>query len=101
MTLYAWQSPNAMADETKSSREIVALPDRGLQRWFRRRHREHRIREQNLRLEERLGERARIARELHDTLLQGFLGATMLLHEAVEKVPADSPAKPSLAAQCA
>ncbi len=96
MTLYAGQSPNAMADETKSSREIVALPDRGLQRWFRRRHREHRIREQNLRLEERLGERARIARELHDTLLQGFLGATMLLHEAVEKVPADSPAKPSL-----
>ena len=41
-------------------------------------------------------ERERIARELHDTLLQGFLGASLLLDEAVEQVPADSPFKPSL-----
>src|SRR5262249_13520063 len=41
-------------------------------------------------------ERARIARELHDTLLQGFIGASLLLYEAVEQTPADSPTKPSL-----
>ena len=44
----------------------------------------------------RLEERARIAHELHDTLLQGFLGAFMLLHQAVEQTPADSPSKPAL-----
>jgi len=53
-------------------------------------------RERNLRLEERIKERTRIARELHDTLFQGFLGASLQLHYAVEQVPADSPSKPSL-----
>jgi signal transduction histidine kinase len=47
--------------------------------------------------EGRRSERARIARELHDTLLQGFIGASLLLHEAVEQTPADSPTQPSLA----
>ena len=41
-------------------------------------------------------ERERIARELHDTLLQGFLAASLLLDAADEQVPADSPFKPSL-----
>lgn len=41
-------------------------------------------------------ERGRIVRELHDTLLQGFLGASLLLDAAVEQIPADSPFKPSL-----
>ncbi|HET6929483.1 MAG TPA: ATP-binding protein [Candidatus Acidoferrum sp.] len=41
-------------------------------------------------------ERERIVRELHDTLLQGFLGASLLLDASVEQVPADSPFKPSL-----
>jgi signal transduction histidine kinase len=50
----------------------------------------------NLLFEERLAERTRIAQELHDTLLQGFLSASMLLHVAVENLPADSPAKQSL-----
>ena len=45
--------------------------------------------------EERRKERARIARELHDTLFQGFLAASMLLHNAVEQIPADSPSKSS------
>ena len=53
-------------------------------------------RERNLRLEERSRERARIARELHDTVLQGFLGASMVLHDAVDHMPADSPSKSSL-----
>jgi len=33
----------------------------------------------NMRLEERVGERVRIARELHDTLLQSFQGMLMKL----------------------
>ena len=48
------------------------------------------------RLEERSRERARIAHELHDTLFQGFLGASMLLDQAVEQTPVDSPMKPTL-----
>lgn len=59
-------------------------------------NRERNKREQNIRLEERLKERAHIARELHDTLFQGFLGASMLLDVAVEQTPADSPSKASL-----
>lgn len=51
-------------------------------------------RQLNLRFEERLAERTRIAQELHDTLLQGFLSASMQLHVASDRLPADSPAKP-------
>jgi signal transduction histidine kinase len=50
----------------------------------------------SVRFEERLAERTRIAQELHDTLLQGFLSASMQLHVAVDRLPADSPAKLSL-----
>ena len=50
-----------------------------------------------LRLEERIGERTRIARELHDTLLQGVISASMQLHVAVDQLPDDSPAKPLFA----
>jgi signal transduction histidine kinase len=49
-----------------------------------------------LRLEERIIERTRIARELHDTLLQGFISASIHLHVAMEKLPEESPAKPLL-----
>ena len=52
--------------------------------------------EDDIRLEERSRERARIVHELHDTLLQGFLGASMLLDQAVEETPADSPFRPAL-----
>ena len=48
------------------------------------------------RFDERLAERTRIAQELHDTLLQGFLSASMQLHVATDQIPADSPAKPKL-----
>jgi signal transduction histidine kinase len=51
-------------------------------------------RQMNLRLEERLAERTRIARELHDTLLQDFLSASMQLHVANDLLALDSPAKP-------
>ena len=53
-------------------------------------------REFEVRLEERYQERTRIARELHDTLFQGFVGASMILHSAVDELPADSPSKSSL-----
>ncbi len=49
-----------------------------------------------LRFEERLAERTRIAQELHDTLLQGFLSASMQLHVAAEQLPPDSPQRASL-----
>jgi len=48
----------------------------------------------NMRFEERLAERTRIAQELHDTLLQGFLSASMQLHVANDQLAAESPAKP-------
>jgi hypothetical protein len=40
---------------------------------------------------ERLTERTRIAQELYDTLLQGFLSASMQLHLAVDQLPEGSP----------
>jgi signal transduction histidine kinase len=48
----------------------------------------------DLQFKERLSERARIAQDLHDTLLQGLLSASMQLHVVDEQLPADSTAKP-------
>ena len=50
----------------------------------------------NLRFEERLAERTRIAQDLHDTLLQGFVSASMQLHVAADRLPAESEARPAL-----
>jgi signal transduction histidine kinase len=50
----------------------------------------------NLRFEARLTERTRIAQELHDTLLQGFLSASMQVHVAADSLPPDSHARPTL-----
>jgi len=50
----------------------------------------------NLRFEERLAERTRIAQDLHDNLLQGFFSAAMQLDVANDRIPAGSPAKPIL-----
>jgi signal transduction histidine kinase len=47
-----------------------------------------------LRFEERLAERTRIAQDLHDTLLQGLMSASMQLHVANDYLTEDSPAKP-------
>ncbi|MBV9222610.1 MAG: hypothetical protein JOY85_01175, partial [Acidobacteriaceae bacterium] len=49
------------------------------------------------RFEERLKERTRIAQELHDTLLQGFLSASMHAQVANEQLPPDSQAKANMA----
>ena len=45
------------------------------------------------RLEERLAERERIARELHDTLLQGFQGLTLHFQAAMKQIPDREPAR--------
>jgi len=42
----------------------------------------------------RKAERQRIAQDLHDTLLQGFLSASLQLHVAVDHLPEDWPGKP-------
>ena len=45
------------------------------------------------RIEERLGERDRIARELHDTLLQGIQGLILRFQAVAERIPASEPAR--------
>ena len=45
------------------------------------------------RLEARLAERERIARELHDTLLQGMQGLIWRFQAAADRIPADAPAR--------
>jgi signal transduction histidine kinase/ligand-binding sensor domain-containing protein len=56
--------------------------------WGLHRYRLYQIaREFNVRLEERVGERTRIARELHDTLLQSFQGLMLRLQVVDELLP--------------
>ncbi len=50
----------------------------------------------NVRFEERLAERTRIAQDLHDTLLQGVLSASMQLHVAMDQLPDHSPARKTM-----
>ena len=49
-----------------------------------------------LRFEERLAERTRIAQELHDTLLQGFISASMQVHVAADLLPEGAASRPLL-----
>ena len=49
----------------------------------------------NVRFEERLSERTRIARELHDTLLQGFHGLLLRFQTVSNQLP-EGPAKQRL-----
>ncbi len=56
--------------------------------WALYRYRLHQIaREFNVRLEERVSERTRIARELHDTLLQSFQGLMLRFQVAHDELP--------------
>jgi signal transduction histidine kinase len=48
------------------------------------------------RLAERLAERERIARELHDTLLQSLFGLTLRFHTAANRLPEGDPAREAL-----
>jgi signal transduction histidine kinase/ligand-binding sensor domain-containing protein len=56
--------------------------------WGLYRYRLHQIaREFNMRLDERVGERTRLARDLHDTLLQGFQGLMLRLQAIGQSLP--------------
>src|SRR5262249_40289885 len=50
----------------------------------------------NISLEARVGERTRIAREFHDTLLQSFQGVLMKLHAITYKLPDHPEARTAL-----
>jgi ligand-binding sensor domain-containing protein/signal transduction histidine kinase len=50
-------------------------------------------RQLSVRFEERLAERTRIAQDLHDTLLQGFISSSMLVHVATNELPENSNAR--------
>jgi len=70
-----------------------------VKRWYgtateieSRKKQEERVRQENVLLEDR----SRIAQELHDTLLQSFLGASMQLDAAMKNLPSGSPVKPKL-----
>lgn len=80
------------------SREIAPIPllAQRIRSYFTRSTPPESLRESFLRQEERSRERARIARELHDTLLQGLLSASLQLQVAEGWLPPDSPAKPLL-----
>jgi signal transduction histidine kinase len=47
----------------------------------------------NIRMAERLGERNRIARELHDTLLQGFQGLMLMFQVVMDTLPPGTPGR--------
>ena len=69
----------------------------GLTAWLLYRIRMHqKIAQLNVRFEERLGERTQIAQDLHDTLLQGVLSASIHIHVATNRLTDDSKAKPLL-----
>ena len=97
MNFNAERSGSPLIGEAASNRDLVARPfGQQMQRHLRPFDREHLDRELKVRLEERRNERGRIARELHDTLFQGLLGASLLLQATVDQTPADSPTMPSL-----
>jgi signal transduction histidine kinase len=79
-------------------REIAPIPllAQRIRHYFNRSTPPESLREASLRQEERCRERVRIARELHDTLLQGLLSASLQLQVAEGWLPPDSPAKPLL-----
>ena len=58
----------------------------------------HRIRS---RLEERIKERERIARELHDTLLQGVQGLILRFHAVADRIPVEEKSREQLEAALA
>jgi signal transduction histidine kinase len=83
---------------TNMSPESAGIPPlaQRIRGYFARNDQHPSTREQALLAEERRRERTRIAHELHDTLLQGLLSASMQLQVAEGWLPPDSPAKPLL-----
>ena len=80
--------------QTNSFRAALAIFS-AILLWSAHRIRLRRVAAQlNLRYEDRLAERTRIAQELHDTLLQGFISVSMQLHVMVDEIAA--PVRPKL-----
>ena len=90
------RSTNAFIGGSACARELVEWAADLAQMPLRRVNRERFKWESSVRREERQRERRRLARELHDRFLQGFLGLGLQLHAAVEQLPADAPSKPAL-----
>jgi signal transduction histidine kinase/ligand-binding sensor domain-containing protein len=80
--------------ETWWLRTVVALLIM-LAAWLFYRLRIRQVSQQlTIRMEERLGERTRIAQELHDTVLQGLASASLQLEVADRQIAGDATAKP-------
>lgn len=86
---------NPRLNEVASNVDVVSRATRLVQGWFRRFDRKQSKRDLDTCEEGRL-ERMRIAGELHDTLLQGFLGASLVVSATVQEMNEDSPARASL-----
>lgn len=90
------RSANAFIDGSACARDMAEWAAESLIRPFRRVNRGQFNRELTVRRDERQRQRERLARELHDNLLRGFLGLTLQLHGALDQVPGDVPGKPAL-----
>lgn len=96
MTCDISESANLMVGNASGAPELLVWVAERIKQRLRFSHRAELNREMSVRRDERVRERARIARDLHDTLLQGFLGLSMQMQVSVEQVPAESPVKPAL-----
>lgn len=90
------RSANVMVGGIAGAPDLVEWVAERIKKWIRLPSDAELTREVSVRRDERLRERARITRDLHDTFLQGFLGISLQLQAAVDEVPAESPGKPSL-----
>jgi signal transduction histidine kinase/ligand-binding sensor domain-containing protein len=75
---------------------LVVFAAAALMWWIIRRRIAGMARQFQDRLAERLAERERIARELHDTLLQSLFGLTLRFNTAAGQLPAGDPAREAL-----
>ena len=96
MNCGANRSANVWISEFAGTPDVVERTGERIREWFRRSNPAVQNGDVRIRLDERIRERARIARDMHDTLLQGFLGVSLQLQAAVEQLPAGSPGKPAL-----
>ncbi|HTV00147.1 MAG TPA: two-component regulator propeller domain-containing protein [Luteitalea sp.] len=70
---------------------VLSAGAAGMYRWRLRRIARRMTRE----FEARIAERTRVAQDLHDTLLQGCLAASMQLHLAVDRLPDEAASRPA------
>jgi signal transduction histidine kinase len=95
MNRSAEQIPKTRVNEVVSNLDAISRAAGLFQASFRRLDGMQRKRELDSREQRRLG-RIRIAGELHDTLLQGSLGAPLVVGVRLQGIAEDSPARASL-----